>query len=54
MWIRTEMASLNPDPYPDLDLGQLKLKMTPKKEENLRFQIAWRKNHFAVGLIVFT
>jgi len=54
MWIRIEMATLDPDPFWQSGSRSRTVKMVSKKEKNLRFQVKKSFDHFAEGLTGFT
>jgi len=54
MWIRIEMAPLDPDPYWEYGSGSRAVKMTSKKGKNVRFQDKKSMDHFAEDLMIFT
>jgi len=56
MWIRIEMASLDPDPYWEYrsGSGSRTVTMVSKKEKNLIFQVKKSIDYYAEGLMVLT
>jgi len=54
MWIRFEMAPLDPDPYWEYgsESGSWTVKMVSEKEKNLRLQVKKSIDHFAESLMV--
>jgi len=56
MWIRIEMAPLDPDPDPYWEYGSRSgsrtVKMVSKKGKNLRFQVKKSIDHFVDGLMI--
>jgi len=58
MWIRIEMAPLEPDPDPYGEYGSgsgsRTVIMVSKKDKNLRFQVKKNIHHFVEGLMILT
>jgi len=53
MWIRIEMAPLDPDPYWEYGSGSKTVKIVSKKEINLSFQVKTSIDHLAEGQMIF-
>jgi len=54
IWIRIEIASLDPDAYWEYGSGSRTVKMMSKKGKNVRFQNKKGIDHFGEDLMVCT